>query len=75
MTDKSSDSGSTEDLREILNGQRPFPNESESSSSGTGKRPSPQTGDESRMILHGIGALLSAIILGSWFAISKNNKS
>ena len=63
-----------DDSRAVLEAKRAMLKDGENGSSETDRSRSPKTGDESRMILHGIGAVLSMIILGSWFTVFRKKK-
>ena len=63
-----------DDSRAVLEAKRAMLKDGENGSSEKDRSRSPKTGDESRMILHGIGAVLSMIILGSWFTVFRKKK-
>ncbi len=66
--DTPGDSSTSE--KEVLGGSRPIPKDS-SMLTGSGN---PHTGDNSGIIIYGIGALVSLAVLGGWLYLNKRRK-
>ena len=71
--EKYSENDPYDNLKAILNAQRPIEREDKTTLSA-GRPSSPQTGDESKLPFYGLGMLLSFVILGGWMIVFKRKK-
>lgn len=71
--EKYSENDPYDNLKAILNAQRPIEREDKTTLSA-GRPSSPQTGDDSKLPLYGLGVLISFVIFGGWMIVFKRKK-